>query len=114
MNVDELHQANRVAWNEAAEHFAVLCDREIVRAFRTPWHYSLDLWRYWKAIPVPVLVLRGANSDLLPADLVREMGRRNPRAMLHEIDGCGHAPPLRAADQIEVVAQFLEAPMVRV
>jgi pimeloyl-ACP methyl ester carboxylesterase len=103
-----------VAWDPAEEHFALLCDREIVRAFRNPWHYSLDVWRYWKTIAAPVLVLRGVDSDLLPADLAREMGRRNPRTLLHEIAGCGHAPPLMAADQIEVVTHFLEAPMVRV
>ena len=39
-----------VAWDEQEERFAMLCDPGIVRAFRNPWHYSVELWKYWKAI----------------------------------------------------------------
>jgi pimeloyl-ACP methyl ester carboxylesterase len=85
----------------------MLCDREIVRAFRNPWHYSLDLWKYWTAIKLPMLVIRGVESDLLPSDLARTMERRSVFAKIHEIEGCGHAPPLMSADQIKVVADFL-------
>jgi pimeloyl-ACP methyl ester carboxylesterase len=100
-----------VAWHEARERFVVLCDREIVRAFRNPWHYSLDLWKYWTAIKLPILVIRGAESDLLPADLARTMERRSPFAKIHEIEGCGHAPPLMSTEQIRVVSNFLSARM---
>jgi pimeloyl-ACP methyl ester carboxylesterase len=55
-----------VSWHEDRRHFVMLCDREIVRAFRNPWQYSLDLWEYWTAIKLPMLVIRGAESDLLP------------------------------------------------
>jgi pimeloyl-ACP methyl ester carboxylesterase len=87
----------------------MLCDPQIVRAFRNPWHYSLDLWKYWTAIKVPILIVRGADSDLLPADLASEMIRRNPRATVVEIEGCGHAPPLTRPEQIGCVSEFLEA-----
>jgi pimeloyl-ACP methyl ester carboxylesterase len=85
----------------------MLCDPLIVRAFRNPWHYSLDLWKYWTAIKAPILVLRGAHSDLLPLDLAREMVHRNSRAKVLEIEGCGHAPPLMSHDQMEHVCKFL-------
>jgi pimeloyl-ACP methyl ester carboxylesterase len=98
-----------VAWHEERERFVMLCDRQIVRAFGNPWHYNLDLWKYWTAIKVPMLVIRGLESDLLPADLARTMERRSPFAKIHEIKGCGHAPPLMSADQIKVVADFLSS-----
>jgi pimeloyl-ACP methyl ester carboxylesterase len=85
----------------------MLCDPQIAHAFRSPWQYSLDLWKYWRAINVPVLVLRGTESDLLPADLAVQMAERNPGMRLHEIADVGHAPALMTADQIEVVADFL-------
>jgi hypothetical protein len=68
---------------------------------------SIDLWKYWKAISVPMLVLRGEESDLLPADLAGQMERLNPLASVREFAGCGHAPPLLTADQIDPVVDFL-------
>jgi pimeloyl-ACP methyl ester carboxylesterase len=96
-----------IAWDERKELFAMLCDPEIVRAFRNPWHYSIDLWKYWKAIRVPILVLRGGQSDLLPADLADRMERLNPLASVRVFADCGHAPPLLAAEQIAPVVEFL-------
>ena len=98
-----------IAWDAQQERFAMLCDGGIVRAFRNPWHYSIDLWKYWKAIRVPILVLRGVESDLVPADLADRMERLNPLASVRTFPDCGHAPPLLAPDQIEPVADFLYA-----
>ena len=84
-------------------------DPQIVRAFRNPWHYSLDLWKYWTGIEVPILVLRGVKSDMLPPELALEMVRRNSRTRVLEIEGCGHAPPLMSLEQIKPVADFLTA-----
>lgn len=98
---------NSVAWHASRERYVTLCDPQIVRAFRNPWHYSLDLWKYWIAIKVPILVIRGVDSDLLPANLAHEMARRNPRARVIEIEGCGHAPPLMSPEQIACVSDFL-------
>jgi pimeloyl-ACP methyl ester carboxylesterase len=98
-----------VAWDASRERYFMLCDPQIVRAFRNPWHYSLDLWKYWTAIKTPSLVLRGVGSDLLPPDLARDMIRRNSWARVLEIEGCGHAPPLMSHEQIERVCEFLQA-----
>src|SRR6266700_2097717 len=75
---------------------------------RNPWHYSVDLWKYWDAIDVPILVIRGQQSDLLPEAVLKDMMRRNRNVDVHTIPDCGHAPPLIADDQIEVVAKFLD------
>jgi pimeloyl-ACP methyl ester carboxylesterase len=48
-------------------------------------------------------------SDMLPANLADEMVRRNPRTRVHDIEGCGHAPPLMSLDQIQPIADFLTA-----
>ena len=96
-----------VAWDVQLKGFAMVCDPGIVRAFHNPWHYSIDLWKYWKAISVPILVLRGEESDLLPADLAGQMEGLNPLASVRVFAGCGHAPPLLTADQIEPVVDFL-------
>jgi pimeloyl-ACP methyl ester carboxylesterase len=98
-----------VAWHAERERYVMLCDPQIVRAFRNPWHYSINLWKYWTGIKGPIFVLRGAKSDLLTADLAREMERRSLFARIHEIEGCGHAPPLMSADQIKLVSDFLSS-----
>jgi pimeloyl-ACP methyl ester carboxylesterase len=89
------------------ERYVMLCDPQIVRAFRNPWHYSVDIWKYWMAIEAPILVIRGADSDLLPADLAGETVRRNSRAKVHTIEGCGHAPPLMNLEADQVRCKFL-------
>lgn len=96
-----------VSWNEERQHYATLCDPAIAVAFRTPWYNSLDLWKYWEAIRVPILVLHGSKSDLLTADLTREMVNRNRRATVHRFPECGHVPPLMAAHQLDVIEAFL-------
>jgi pimeloyl-ACP methyl ester carboxylesterase len=68
---------------------------------------DVDLWASWDAIAAPVLVLRGANSDLLRAADAHAMTERGPRARLVELPGIGHAPALMAADQIALVRDFL-------
>jgi pimeloyl-ACP methyl ester carboxylesterase len=68
------------------------------------------LWAQWDAITCPTLVLRGAESDLLPHATAQQMQKRGPRAKLVEFAGIGHAPMLLADEQIEVVKDFLLAP----
>ena len=65
------------------------------------------LWPFWDQIRSPTLLLRGKESDLLLSETAREMTTRGPKAKLVEFAGIGHAPMLMAADQINVVRQFL-------
>ena len=66
------------------------------------------LWQLYDAIRGPVLVLRGAQSDLLSREAAGEMTRRGPRAELIEVPGVGHAPMFFDEDQIALVRAFLE------
>jgi pimeloyl-ACP methyl ester carboxylesterase len=70
---------------------------------------GIDLWPTYDAVRCPVLVLRGAESDLLPRTTAQEMTRRGPKAELVEFPEIGHAPWLRTGDQIGTVRGFLLA-----
>lgn len=82
-------------------------DPGIAAPFKTQPLTDVDLWPVWERIACPVLVLRGAESDLLLAETAAEMAVRGPRATVVEIPGCGHAPPLMAREQIALVCDFL-------
>ena len=82
-------------------------DPAIGVAFAPGRVYNLSMWRDWEAVRCPVLLLRGADSDLLRADTARQMTEQGPRAKLVEIPGCGHAPALLDADQIGIVTDWL-------
>lgn len=65
-----------------------------------------DQWPAWDAIEVPVLCLRGGNSDLLLPEVAEEMRQRGPRAQLVTISGCGHAPALNVPEQLQLIDRF--------
>lgn len=68
---------------------------------------DVDLWTLWERISCPVLVLRGADSDILSVETAQMMTARGPKAELRTIPGVGHAPALMAQDQIDIVAGWL-------
>ena len=78
-------------------------------------HYPQDysLWKHWDALELPVLCLRGQESDLVLPKTLEEMRRRGPgakgRAKIVEIAGCGHAPALNVPEQLELISEFIEA-----
>jgi pimeloyl-ACP methyl ester carboxylesterase len=69
------------------------------------------IWSHYDAIEVPVLLLRGVDSDLFLPATAAEMRRRGPGArgqLKHiEVPGCGHAPALNVLQQLEWVTDFL-------
>ena len=67
------------------------------------------LWAAYDALRGPVLLLRGALSDLLSKPTAQAMTERGPHAQLREIAGVGHAPMLVQPDQVEIVKEFLLA-----
>ncbi len=70
---------------------------------------DLELWPLYDAVRSPVLVVRGALSDLLTRETCAAMKSRGPKAKVVEIEGVGHAPTLLHADQIALVRDFLVA-----
>jgi pimeloyl-ACP methyl ester carboxylesterase len=69
----------------------------------------VDLSFVWSLVTAPVLLLRGAESDVLDADNAAEMARR-PGVRLVTLEGIGHAPALMDRGQLALVAAFLDAP----
>lgn len=66
------------------------------------------LWPQYEALKrVPVMAVRGENSDLLSVATVAEMGRRHPRFQSITVPGEGHAPLLRDAPTKAAIAAFL-------
>ena len=67
-----------------------------------------ELWPQFEALKhVPVLVLRGAHSDLLSPDTAREMTRRHPDCSLHEVPFEGHAPLMADAATQQKILEFV-------
>ena len=64
-------------------------------------------WEAWDSLEIPVLCLRGEDSDLLLRDTAEQMRNRGPRAVVVEIAGCGHAPALNTPAQYALVERFL-------
>lgn len=87
--------------------FGQAYDPAIAHVFKGQQIEDLDLWATWDAIACPVLVLRGARSDLLLAETAAEMSRRGPKAEVVEIAETGHAPALMSADQINILRDWL-------
>ena len=68
---------------------------------------DMELWQFYDAVRCPTLVIRGAQSDLLPRATAEQMRSRGPKAKVVEVPGVGHAPTLLSAAQIAIVRDFL-------
>jgi pimeloyl-ACP methyl ester carboxylesterase len=67
-----------------------------------------ELWPQFAALAhVPVLAIRGENSDILSRDTLAQMRTRHPRLEAVTVRGQGHAPLLKDAASIGAVAHFL-------
>ena len=87
-------------------------DPAMVRQF-TAHDNDYLIWPHYDAIEVPVLCLRGAESDLVRPEVIDKMRRRGPgaagRLQTIEVPGCGHAPALNVPAQLDAVSDFIGA-----
>lgn len=69
-----------------------------------------DLWPLWDSLAaLPVLLLRGALSDLLSTETAEEMERRHSGPFRHvAIPSRGHAPLLDEPEALSAIEPFLE------
>lgn len=76
-------------------------------------HYPDDylLWEHYDQVDTPMLLLRGAESDLVLRETVERMRTRGPgrsgRLQVIEVPGCGHAPALNVPEQLDAVLDFI-------
>lgn len=65
-----------------------------------------ELWRRYRSIQCPILVLRGEHSDILSRDTAARMADR-PQARVVEVMGAAHPPLLSEPDALEALEGFL-------
>ena len=55
----------------------------------------------------PILLVRGANSDIISAEIADRMQRIAPRLQRVDVPGIGHAPTLTEPEAVDAIEQFL-------
>ena len=67
---------------------------------------EMAMWHAFKQIHIPILIVRGGDSDLLSAATVAEMCKVNPYARSIEIPNVGHAPAFVKPEQVALAKEF--------
>ena len=67
---------------------------------------EMAMWHAFKQIHIPILIVRGAQSDLLSAATVAQMCKVNPHARSIEVPNVGHAPAFVKKEQITLAKEF--------
>jgi pimeloyl-ACP methyl ester carboxylesterase len=73
---------------------------EVVKSAGEIW------WRTLASLPCPILLVRGADSDVLRRVTADEMERRQPALVRVEVPDMGHAPTLSEPIVVEALARF--------
>lgn len=69
---------------------------------------EVDLWPLFTALAQkPLLVIRGAKSDLLTAEAAAKMQALAPAMRLAVVQGVGHAPELNEPEAVAAIDEFL-------
>lgn len=69
---------------------------------------DIDLWEMWTRLHCPILVLRGAKSDVLLEATAQQMAQREATTLVEFAD-VGHAPMLMSENQVGSVRDWLLA-----
>ncbi len=68
-----------------------------------------DLWHFFDMLAgLPMLAIRGENSDILSAETLAEMARRRPDMTHVTVANRGHAPFLDEPEAVAAIDEFLE------
>lgn len=97
----------RISARVVPEGFMLHYDPRIAAPTRAAEPDDIDLWNLWERINMPMLVVRGAESDLLLPETLARMARTGARTFV--VPGAGHAPALMDPEQIGAIRAFLEA-----
>jgi pimeloyl-ACP methyl ester carboxylesterase len=107
MTDEEAEAVARQLFNEKNGKPASGYDKKLAKSLSILEWPIPALWPQFEAMKrVPVLVVRGANSDLLSDKTVAEMLQRHPRMSAITVPKEGHAPLLRDAPTISSIASF--------
>ncbi|MFL6742892.1 MAG: alpha/beta fold hydrolase, partial [Sphingomicrobium sp.] len=71
---------------------------------------EIDMWPFFAALArKPLLVIRGANSDLLSAEALDKMRSAAAAMKSVVVPGVGHAPDLSEPEAVAAIDEFLGA-----
>jgi pimeloyl-ACP methyl ester carboxylesterase len=90
----------RGTWREQGGRLQLDYDPELMKILEAidPEVPLPTLWPLFEGLaPVPVLAIRGANSDLLSDETLRSMQERHPRLTAITVSDQGHAPALEGS-----------------
>lgn len=106
-------------WLEEVTHFYDQTPKGLVirydPALRDAFHAAfsgpeVDLWPLFDALAgLPVALIRGANSDLLSAEVASEMRLRRPDMGFANVPDRGHVPFLDEPESVAVIRDWLRA-----
>ena len=100
----------RLTFREEGDRFVLRYDPALARTLEsiTADAAQTDLWPAYEALKnVPLLGIRGENSDILSPETFAEMGKRHPTFEAYTVKGQGHAPLLLDAATISVIANYV-------
>jgi pimeloyl-ACP methyl ester carboxylesterase len=100
----------RATWKESGGRLALDYDGALMKTLE-----AIDLetplpalWFLFEGLKnVPVLALRGANSDILSAETLETMAKAHPKLEAVTIPDQGHAPLLHRRDAIQMIKRFV-------
>jgi pimeloyl-ACP methyl ester carboxylesterase len=96
-------------FNEANGRPAPGYDPNLAKAFSVADGPVPALWPQFTALArVPLLVIRGGNSDILSDATVQQMRLRHPQCASLTVPGQSHAPLLKDTETISAIAGFLD------
>lgn len=109
MSIDSAEILARQLFSEKNGRPVAGYDPKIARSLSVLDGPPPQLWPQFDALKhAPLMVIRGANSDLLSDATVQEMLRRHPRAEAITAPDEGHAPLLNDAPMQAAIAGFLK------
>jgi pimeloyl-ACP methyl ester carboxylesterase len=105
---DQWEEFARAVFNDDNGLPAPSYDPQLAKAISLMDGPTPELWEQFAALAhVPLLTLRGENSDILSQKTFAEMRARHAGMEAVTVRGQGHAPLLKDAPSIAAIAQFL-------
>jgi pimeloyl-ACP methyl ester carboxylesterase len=103
------HLTDQSIWIDPADagRWVLAYDPAIATPIMNAEIQDVDLWPLWGQIKVPVMVVRGAKSDLLSAETAQRMVAEHSNCAFLEVADAGHAPFLSSLEETTRIGDWL-------